>query len=79
MAIDLVSRGQINLKPLITHRQVEVFHLNAVDSAFRVNVTLMRRRFPFKDAMEAFKATRASKGPDGKMAIKVMSRSIFLW
>nr|XP_018262943.1 uncharacterized protein I303_04432 [Kwoniella dejecticola CBS 10117]OBR85101.1 hypothetical protein I303_04432 [Kwoniella dejecticola CBS 10117] len=48
MAIDLVSRGLIDLKPLITHK------------------------FAWEDAVKAFETTKAAKGEDGKMAIKVM-------
>ncbi|WWD03026.1 hypothetical protein V865_001070 [Kwoniella europaea PYCC6329] len=49
MAIDLVSRGLIDLKPLITHK------------------------YGWEDAVKAFETTKAGKGEDGKMAIKVMS------
>ncbi|KAJ6515779.1 xylitol dehydrogenase [Mycena sanguinolenta] len=48
LAIGLVARGKINLKPLVTHR------------------------FPFNDAITAFKATRSGKSEDGKGVIKAI-------
>nr|XP_019046352.1 hypothetical protein I302_05096 [Kwoniella bestiolae CBS 10118]OCF25282.1 hypothetical protein I302_05096 [Kwoniella bestiolae CBS 10118] len=48
-AIDLVSRGLIDLKPLVTHK------------------------YKWEDAVKAFETTKAGKGEDGQMAIKVMS------
>ncbi|WRT66406.1 uncharacterized protein IL334_003362 [Kwoniella shivajii] len=47
-AIDLVSRGLIDLKPLITHK------------------------YPWEQASKAFTTTKAGKGDDGRLAIKVM-------
>ncbi|WVW83949.1 hypothetical protein I302_105972 [Kwoniella bestiolae CBS 10118] len=47
-AIDLVSRGLIDLKPLVTHK------------------------YKWEDAVKAFETTKAGKGEDGQMAIKVM-------
>ncbi|KAL2838648.1 hypothetical protein BJY01DRAFT_257992 [Aspergillus pseudoustus] len=39
----------------------------------RINLKpLITHHFPFKDASEAFKTTKAGKGPDGKMAIKTI-------
>ncbi|KAJ7276509.1 xylitol dehydrogenase [Mycena haematopus] len=48
LAIGLVARGKINLRPLVTHR------------------------FPFNEAITAFKATRAGKSEDGKGVIKAI-------
>jgi hypothetical protein len=36
------------------------------------------RRFSFNDAAKAFKTTKDSKGPDGNLAIKVISQSFSL-
>ena len=35
-----------------------------------------RHRYPFREAPEAFDTTAKAKGPDGKMAIKVMSETL---
>lgn len=63
LAIALVAQGKINLKPLVTHRfgcHSSIIHLLTIC------------RFPFDQAITAFKATRSGKGEDGKGVIKVI-------
>lgn len=69
LSIDLVGRGLVDLKPLITHTYVfsPVLHLVclAADNSY-----------PFEKCREAFDTTKNGKSPDGKLAIKVVSKSL---
>lgn len=69
MAIDLVSRGLINLKPLLSHKWVLGYSVKFDDAEIR---------YSWEDAKLAFETTRKAVGEDGKPAIKVMSGSTFL-
>jgi len=70
LSIDLVGRGLVDLKPLITHTYV-------FSPVLQLVCLLADISYPFDKCREAFDTTKNGKSPDGKLAIKVVSKSPF--
>jgi D-xylulose reductase len=65
VAIGLASTGKVDVKPLVSHRC-------AAPRVFTRITALIRRRFKFEDALNAFQVAKKGRSEDGESAMKII-------